>query len=80
MELEELLETLDKSDEKPVDPNFILGRHMHNIICQLMMSFRFEENSEEFVMFNERVARGMKLFGSVHFGEHVKAYLVSNSA
>lgn len=77
MELEELIETLNKTNRKPVDPTFILGRHMHNVICELMMSFRFEENSEEFKMFNERVTRGMQLYGSVHIGEHVKAYLVS---
>lgn len=78
MELEELLEILNKTNGEPVDPTFVLGRHIHNIICQLMMSFRFEQNSEEFRMFNERITRGMKLYGSVNFGEHIKAYLVRN--
>ncbi|KOB73147.1 Cytochrome P450 CYP18B3, partial [Operophtera brumata] len=75
MELEELLVTLNRTNGEPVDPTNVLGRHIHNIICQLIMSFRFEENSEEFRMFNERIVRGMKLYGSIHFGEHVRAYM-----
>lgn len=76
MEIDELLPTLEKSNGTAIDPAMILGRHLHNVICQLMMSFRFEENDEDFKMFNERVTRGMKLYGSIHFGEYVKAYMV----
>lgn len=76
MEVVELLQTIEKSNGNPMDPAIVLGRHMHNVICQLMMSFRFEENDKEFIMFNERVTRGMKLYGAIHFGEHVKHYMV----
>ncbi|XP_075970079.1 cytochrome P450 18a1-like [Anticarsia gemmatalis] len=74
-EVEELFTILDKTKGEPVNPHFIFGRHIHNVICQLMMSFRFENSDEEFVMFNERVTRGMKLFGMVHMGDHFKPYL-----
>lgn len=79
MELYELQTELDETNEKPVDPTDIIGRHIHNVICQLMMSFRFEKDDIKFKMFNERVTRGMKLFGSVHIGEYIEAYLVSHT-
>ncbi|CAK1582062.1 unnamed protein product [Parnassius mnemosyne] len=74
-EIEELLRNLEKRAEEPVDPVMVLGRHLHNVICQLMMSFRFEEGNEEFVIFNERLSRSMNLYGSIHIGEHLPCYL-----
>ncbi|KAG6450063.1 cytochrome P450 18a1 [Manduca sexta] len=76
MEIQEFLTKLEASSGKPVDPTDLLGRHIHNVICQLMMSFRFEENDDKFAKFNEIVSRGMKLFGSVHIGEHIREYLL----
>ncbi|XP_047021878.1 cytochrome P450 18a1-like [Helicoverpa zea] len=75
VEIEELMAELDGSKGKAVNPTSLFGRHIHNVITQLMMSFRFTANDEAFTMFNERVSRGMRLFGLVLIGEHVKAYL-----
>ncbi|XP_063377962.1 cytochrome P450 18a1-like [Cydia fagiglandana] len=75
VEIEELLAKFESTREQPIDPTSILGRHVHNAICQLMMSFRFEEQDPEFKTFNERVTKGMELYGAIHIGEHVPAYL-----
>ncbi|XP_072943601.1 serine/threonine-protein kinase fused-like [Epargyreus clarus] len=75
MEVEELLSELEMANNEPVDPLELLGRYLHNVICQLMMSFRFEKNDPAFKIFNERVSKGMNLYGAVHIGEHVPYYL-----
>ncbi|XP_021209147.1 cytochrome P450 18a1 [Bombyx mori] len=75
MEIEEFITDLIKLNGAPVDPTLLLGRHVHNIICQLMMSFRFEEDDQEFGIFNEKISRGMKLYGSIHASEYVRQYL-----
>lgn len=77
MELEELISILIETEENAIDPHMILGRHVHNVICQLMMNFRFERDDPDFAVFNERVTSGMKLFGMVHMGEHFKPYMAS---
>ncbi|XP_038215662.1 cytochrome P450 18a1-like [Zerene cesonia] len=74
-EIEEFLTQLEYRKGQALDPVLVFGRHMHNIICQLMMSFRFEENDPNFEFFNERISRGMKLYGSVHIGEHLSHYM-----
>ncbi|KAI8435149.1 hypothetical protein MSG28_003524, partial [Choristoneura fumiferana] len=71
----EFIRSLEASAGQPVNPVVQLGRHVHNVICQLMMSFRFKENDPEFLAFNERVSKGMELFGSIYIGEHVPSYL-----
>nr|AGU36299.1 cytochrome P450 CYP18B3 [Spodoptera littoralis] len=75
VEIDELMMELNRSEGKSVNPAHVLGRHIHNVICQLMMSFRFTADDAEFKLFNEKVSRGMRLFGLVLIGEHVKAYL-----
>ncbi|KAJ8725544.1 hypothetical protein PYW08_003727 [Mythimna loreyi] len=75
MEIDELIAELQESDGVPVNPGYLFGRHIHNVICQLMMNYRFQADDKNFTMFNERVIRGMQLFGLVLFGEHVPAYL-----
>ncbi|XP_063531190.1 cytochrome P450 18a1-like [Cydia strobilella] len=75
VEIEELLAKFQSTREQPIDPTNVLGRHVHNVICQLMMSFRFKEQDPEFKTFNERVTKGMELYGAIHIGEHVPAYL-----
>lgn len=77
VEIDELMMELNQFEGKAVNPAHVLGRHIHNVICQLMMSFRFTADDAEFKLFNEKVSRGMRLFGLVLIGEHVKAYLVS---
>ncbi|XP_050666559.1 cytochrome P450 18a1-like isoform X2 [Leptidea sinapis] len=74
-EVQELLKKIDNSKDIPLDPMVVLGRHVHNVICELMMSFRFEEGDPNFALFNERISRGMELYGSVHVGEHLACYL-----
>ncbi|KAJ8722814.1 hypothetical protein PYW07_003994 [Mythimna separata] len=75
VEIEELVTELNDSKGQAVNPARLFGRHIHNVICQLMMSYRFEPNDKNFTMFNERVSRGMQLFGQVLIGEHLRAYL-----
>ncbi|CAH2074227.1 unnamed protein product, partial [Iphiclides podalirius] len=75
-EVEELLGNLEKRGAEPMDPVLVLGRHLHNVICLLTMSYRFEEGNKEFVTFNESVSRSMNLYGSIHIGEHLPYYLV----
>ncbi|XP_063360044.1 cytochrome P450 18a1-like [Cydia amplana] len=75
VEIEELLAKIESTREQPINPTSFLGRHVHNVICQLMMSFRFEEQDPEFKTFNERVTKSMELYGAIHIGEHVPAYL-----
>ncbi|XP_047988555.1 cytochrome P450 18a1-like [Leguminivora glycinivorella] len=75
VEIEELLVKLESTREQPIDPASFLGRHVHNVICQLMMSFRFEEQNPEFKTFNALVTKGMELYGAIHIGEHLPAYL-----
>ncbi|KAJ8705561.1 hypothetical protein PYW08_012607 [Mythimna loreyi] len=54
------------SKGEAVNRGSLFGRHIHNVICQLlMMSYRFQANDKNFTMFNERVIRGMQLFGLV---------------
>ncbi|CAG9096498.1 unnamed protein product [Plutella xylostella] len=74
-EVAELSTTLEKTAGAAVDPTDILGRHVHNVICQLMMGFRFEDGDPEFSRFNDKVAEGMRLYGAIHIGEHLPAYL-----
>ncbi|XP_048479710.1 cytochrome P450 18a1 [Plutella xylostella] len=74
-EVAELSATLEKSAGAAVDPTDILGRHVHNVICQLMMGFRFKDGDPEFSRFNDKVAEGMRLYGAIHIGEHLPAYL-----
>lgn len=76
-EVEELLSNLEKRGEEPMDSVLVLGRHLHNVICQLTMSYRFEEGDKEFVTFNESISRSMRLYGSIHIGEHLPCYLVN---
>ncbi|KAJ8705572.1 hypothetical protein PYW08_012618 [Mythimna loreyi] len=40
----------------------------------MMMSYRFKANHKNFTMFNERVIRGMQLFGLVLIGEHERGH------
>ncbi|KAJ0180428.1 hypothetical protein K1T71_003832 [Dendrolimus kikuchii] len=75
MELYELQTELDATEEKAIDPVDILGRHIHNVVCQLMMSFRFEKDDIRFKSLTEKITRGMKLFGSIHIGEYIEYYL-----
>lgn len=77
MEVDDLSRILkEKFNGVPVDPSQLLGRHVHNVILQLMMNFRFQEHDEEFKTFNKRVNDGMNLYGSVIMGEFIKYYKV----
>ncbi|CAK1552159.1 unnamed protein product [Leptosia nina] len=74
-EIEEMILVIDNKNGQSLDPVIVLGRHIHNVICQLMMSFRFEEDDRKFTSFNELISRGMKLFGSIHIGEYLSFYM-----
>ncbi|KAJ8705573.1 hypothetical protein PYW08_012619 [Mythimna loreyi] len=51
---EELISELRDSEGEAVNPGSLFGRHIHNVICQLlMMSYRFQANDKNFTMFNE---------------------------
>ncbi|XP_047510648.1 cytochrome P450 18a1-like [Pieris napi] len=74
-EVQEMVTEIAVKEEQPQDPVMVLGRHIHNVICQLMMSYRFVDGDPQFQAFNALVTRGMQLFGSVHIGEHLPIYM-----
>ncbi|GBP85956.1 Cytochrome P450 2B19 [Eumeta japonica] len=77
LEVEELLSTLEMHQNEYINPTNLLGLHVHNVICQITMSFRFQQNDESYGTFNDCVSEGMKLYGEVHLAEYLPAFLSS---
>ena len=75
MEIEELFTELNDAKGQVVNPAHLFGKHIHNVICQLMMSLsHWLTKPMTKLHFVQR--EGLpRLFGQVLIGEHIEAYL-----
>ncbi|KAJ8705550.1 hypothetical protein PYW08_012610 [Mythimna loreyi] len=73
VKIEELVSEIHNSEGQTVNPGNCLDVTYITTFV-MMMSYRFQANDKNFTMFNERVIRGMQLFGLVLIGEHERGH------
>lgn len=71
-----MLFEINKKPGKPQNPVRLLNRHIHNVICQLIMSFRFSDEDTRFKTLTRKMKQVKKLFSSIYIGEYLPYYMV----